>query len=87
MQNEGIIGFDRLAHPWAVTASEVAGGLVAPIGRVNTVADLAKFGVGYGAIAGLGQDGTIPERLTSGVVGAGEGLAIGVEGGNAREGL
>ena len=84
-QNEAIIGHDRLAHPWATTASEVAGGFIMPAGRVRSVGDLAKFGAGYGAVAGLGQDGTIPERLASGVVGAGEGLALTVAGGKALE--
>jgi hypothetical protein len=84
-QNESITGFDRFAHPWATTASEIAGGFVVPAGRVRTAADLGKFGAAYGAIAGLGQDGTIPERLNSGVVGAGEGLATTVLGGKALE--
>lgn len=84
-QNEAITGYDRNEYPNAVLASEVAGGLVVPIGRVRTAADLAKFGAGYGAVAGFGQSGTIPERMTSGVVGAGEGLVTTVLGGKALE--
>lgn len=84
-QNEAITGYDRNEYPNAVLASEVAGGLVVPVGKVRTAADLAKFGAGYGAVAGFGQPGTIPERMTSGVVGAGEGLVMTVLGGKALE--
>lgn len=84
-QNEAITGFDRQAYPYTTGASEIAGGLVLPLGKVNSAADLAKFGAGYGLLAGAGQEGSIPERLTSGVVGAGEGLAMTVLGGKALE--
>lgn len=40
---------------------------------------------GYGGLSGLGREGTLPERLTSGVIGAGEGLATTVLGGKALE--
>lgn len=84
-QNEAITGYDRNEYPNAVLGSEIAGGLVVPMGRVRSAADLAKFGAAYGAASGLGQSGTIPERLTSGVIGAGEGLALTVLGGKALE--
>lgn len=84
-QNEAITGYDRTEYPNAVLASEIAGGLVVPMGRVRSAADLAKFGAAYGTVAGLGQPGTIPERMTSAVVGAGEGLAMTVVGGKALE--
>jgi hypothetical protein len=82
-QNESITGFDIATHPWATTGAQIAGGLALPMGRVTSAADLAKFGAGYGLASGLGQKGTIPERMTSGVVGAGEGLAVTVLGGKA----
>jgi hypothetical protein len=84
-QNEAITGFDKQAHPYATTAAEIAGGLVVPMGKVRTAADLAKFGAGYGFASGFGREGTLPERLTSGVVGAGEGAAATVLGGKALE--
>lgn len=84
-QNEAITGFDRQAYPYTTGASEIAGGLVLPLGKVNSAADLAKFGAGYGLLAGAGQEGSIPQRLTSGVVGAGEGLATTVLGGKLLE--
>lgn len=84
-QNEAITGYDRNEYPNAVLGSEIAGGLVVPVGRVRSAADLAKFGAAYGATSGFGQSGTIPERLTSGVIGAGEGLALTVAGGKALE--
>lgn len=86
-QNESIIGYDRFAHPYATMGAEVAGGLVAPMGKINSAADMAKFGALYGGAAGLGQDGSIPERLTSGVIGAGTGLGITVGAGKALEKL
>ncbi|MCC6828275.1 MAG: hypothetical protein IT550_08615 [Novosphingobium sp.] len=86
-QNEAITGYDRFAHPWASTGAEVVGGLALPMGRVRNAADLAKFGALYGGVAGLGQEGTIPERLTSGVVGAGMGLGLTVGGTKALEAL
>lgn len=84
-QNESITGFDEKAHPDAKFYSEIAGGLVVPMGRVRNAADLAKFGAVYGGISGLGQHGSIPERLTSGVVGAGTGIVTTVLGGKALE--
>lgn len=84
-QNEAITGYDRNEFPNSVLASEVAGGLVVPIGRVRSAADLAKFGAGYGAVAGFGQSGSIPERMTSATVGAGEGVVLSVLGGKALE--
>lgn len=84
-QNEAITGFDRQAHPYATTGAEIAGGLVVPMGKVRSAADLAKFGAGYGFASGFGREGTLPERLTSGVVGAGEGTAATVLGGKALE--
>lgn len=85
LQNEAITGYDRFAHPWASTGAEVVGGLAVPMGRVRNAADLAKFGALYGGVAGLGQEGTIPERLTSGVIGAGMGLGLTVGGTKALE--
>jgi endonuclease YncB( thermonuclease family) len=84
-QNEAITGFDRQAHPYATTGAEIAGGLVVPMGKVRSAADLAKFGAGYGFASGFGREGTLPKRLTSGVVGAGEGAAVTVLGGKALE--
>lgn len=84
-QNEAITGFDRQAHPYATTGAEIAGGLALPLGKVRTAADLAKLGAAYGFASGFGKEGTLPQRLTSGVVGAGEGLATTVLGGKALE--
>jgi endonuclease YncB( thermonuclease family) len=84
-QNEAITGYDKQAHPYATTGAEIAGGLVVPMGKVRSAADLAKFGAGYGFASGFGREGTLPERLTSGVVGAGEGAAVTVLGGKALE--
>lgn len=84
-QNEAITGFDQEAHPYATFGGELAGSLVVPMGRVRSAGDLAKWGAGYGALSGVGQPGTIPERLTSGVVGAGTGLVTTVVGGKLLE--
>lgn len=84
-QNEAITRYDAFAHPYVTTGSQIVGGLAVPMGRISSAADLAKFGAGYGALSGLGREGSIPERLTSGVVGAGEGLALTVGGGKALE--
>ena len=84
-QNEAITRYDEYGHPIVTTAAEIAGGVVLPLGNVRSAAGLAKWGAGFGAASGLGQEGTIPERLTSGVVGAGEGLALTVLGGKALE--
>lgn len=84
-QNEAITRFDAFEHPYVTTGAQIAGGLAVPMGRVTSAADLAKFGAAYGAASGLGREGTIPQRLTSGVVGAGEGLALTVGGGKALE--
>jgi endonuclease YncB( thermonuclease family) len=83
-QNHAITRHDHSAYPLTATLSEIAGGL-APVGRVSSLADLVKFGAGYGTVAGLGQEGTIPERLTSGVIGGGLGLTTAVAGGKALE--
>lgn len=84
-QNESITGFDEKAHPDAKYYSEIAGGLVVPVGRVRSAADLAKFGGIYGGISGLGQHGSIPERLASGAIGSGVGIVTTVLGGKALE--
>lgn len=84
-QNEAITGFDRFEHPVASFSGELAGSLVLPMGRVRNAGDLAKWGAAYGGLSGVGQPGTIPERMTSGVVGAGMGLATTVLGGKALE--
>lgn len=84
-QNESITGFDEKAHPDAKFYSEIAGGLVVPVGRVRSAADLAKFGGIYGGISGLGQHGSIPERLASGAIGSGVGIVTTVLGGRALE--
>lgn len=84
-QNESITGFDEKAHPDAKFYSEIAGGLVVPMGRVRSAADLAKFGGIYGGISGLGQHGSIPERLASGAIGSGVGIVTTVLGGKALE--
>ncbi|NML95464.1 thermonuclease family protein [Novosphingobium sp. TW-4] len=84
-QNEAITGFDRQEHPYATTGGEIAGGLALPLGKVNSAADLAKWGAVYGGLSGFGREGTLAQRLTSGVVGAGEGLAATVLGGKALE--
>lgn len=84
-QNESITGFDEKAHPDAKFYSEIAGGLAVPIGRVRNAADLAKFGAVYGGVSGLGQHGSIPERLASGAIGVGTGVITTVLGGKALE--
>lgn len=85
-QNESITGFDAYAHPWATTGGQIAGGLLpVGLGKINSAADLAKFGAGYGFLSGAGLPGSIPERLTSGTIGAGEGAAVTVLGGKALE--
>lgn len=84
-QNESITGFDERAHPDAKFYSEITGGLVVPVGRVRSAADLAKFGGIYGGISGLGQHGSIPERLASGAIGSGVGVVTTVLGGKALE--
>lgn len=84
-QNESITGFDEKAHPDAKFYSEIAGGLIVPVGRVRNAADLAKFGAVYGGVSGLGQHGSIPERLASGAIGAGTGIVTTVLGGKALE--
>lgn len=84
-QNESITGFDEKAHPDAKFYSEIAGGLVVPVGRVRNAVDLAKFGAVYGGISGLGQHGSIPERLASGAIGVGTGVITTVLGGKALE--
>lgn len=83
-QNEAITGYDRTAYPNATFAAELGGGLVG-LGKVQSVADLAKFGAGYGFVSGFGQPGSLPERLTSATVGAGTGLGLTVVGGKAVE--
>lgn len=85
-QNEAITNYDESAHPWATTTGKIGGGLLDaylfPVGRAGwSVGNLAKFGAGYGFAGGFGQPGTLPQRLTSGVVGMGEGLATNVLGG------
>lgn len=84
-QNEAITGFDRSEHPYAYGAGELGGAFVVPMARVHSAADLAKWGAAYGGLSGLGEEGTIPERLTSGVVGSGVGLATTVLGTKALE--
>lgn len=87
-QNESITAHDRFAHPYAETAGELAGGLIPFLPALKaeaTAANLAKIGGAYGFAAGTGREGSIPERLTSGVVGAGEGIAVTVLGGKALE--
>lgn len=84
-QNAAITGHDEAFHPYASGAGEIAGGFVVPMARVRSAADLAKWGAGFGFVSGLGQDGSIPERLTSGVVGAGEGAATTTLGTRALE--
>lgn len=87
-QNESITAYDRFAHPYAETAGELAGGLVPFVPAMKaetTAANLAKIGGAYGFVAGAGREGSIPERLSSGIVGAGEGMATTVLGGKALE--
>jgi len=87
-QNESITAYDRFAHPYAETAGELTGGLVPVLPALKmeaTAANLAKIGGAYGFVAGAGREGTIPERLSSGVIGAGEGIATTVLGGKALE--
>jgi len=87
-QNESITAYDRFAHPYAETAGELAGGLVPFVPAMKaetTTANLAKIGGAYGFVAGAGREGSIPERLSSGIVGAGEGMATTVLGGKALE--
>jgi endonuclease YncB( thermonuclease family) len=84
-QNESITGYDEKAHPDAKFYSEIAGGVVVPVGRVRNAMDLAKFGAVYGGISGLGQHGSIPERLASGAIGVGTGVITTVLGGKALE--
>lgn len=86
-QNEAITGFDQSAHPYAYGGGELAGSLVVPMARVRSAADLAKWGAAYGGLTGLGQPGSIPERLTSGVIGAGEGAATTILGTRALEAI
>ena len=84
-QNEAITGFDELAHPYARLGGELAGGLALPMGKVTSAADLAKFGAGYGFASGFGRGDGLSDRLTSGVIGAGEGAALTVVGGKLLE--
>lgn len=84
-QNEAVTGFDQAFHPYVYHGGELAGSLVVPMARVRSAADLAKWGAAYGGLTGLGQPGTIPERLTSGVVGAGAGAATTILGTRALE--
>jgi endonuclease YncB( thermonuclease family) len=86
-QNESITGFDRMAHPYLSLTGELAGSLLLPFGKVRSTADLAKWGGGYGFASGFGQEGNLPERLTSGVVGAGAGALTTVVGTKALEAL
>ncbi|MFC4293569.1 thermonuclease family protein [Novosphingobium tardum] len=84
-QNEAITGYDALAHPYVRGAGEIVGGLALPMGKVETAADLARWGAGYGFLGGFGQGDTLPDRLTSGTVGLGEGVATTVLGTKALE--
>lgn len=84
-QNEAITGFDNFAHPYATLTGELAGSVILPVGGVRSAAGLAKWGGGYGFASGFGQDGSIPDRLTSGVIGAGLGVATTVLGTRALQ--
>lgn len=88
-QNEAIIGYDDMAHPYARFGGELAGGLAIPFGAsARTVPELARVGAAYGAAAGFGAGDSLPDRLTRGVVGivpgavggavVGKGLQIGL---------
>src|ERR1043166_252808 len=66
-QNEAILGYDELAHPYARLGGELAGGLAIPFGaKATTAIDLAKVGAAYGAAAGFGAGDDLPERLAQG---------------------
>jgi len=87
-QNESITAYDRFAHPYAETTGEVAGGLIPFLPALkgeNAALNLAKVGGAYGFAAGSGRPGSIPQRLGSGMVGAGEGVVTTVLGGKALE--
>lgn len=84
-QNESITGYDSFAHPYATAAGQIVGGVILPMGKIETAADLAKWGAAYGFAGGAGRPGSIPERLTSGVIGTGEGVATTVLGGKLLE--
>jgi len=83
-QNESITGFDKFVHPYAEGAGELAGGLVPfvpALSAENKALSLAKMGGLYGFASGSGRPGSPTERLISGTVGAGEGVATTVLGG------
>ena len=84
-QNEAITGFDHAEHPYATLTGELAGSVIMPIGSVRSAAGLAKWGGGYGFAAGFGQDGDLPQRLSTGTLGAGVGVATTVLGTRALQ--
>jgi hypothetical protein len=81
-QNASILRGDNYAHPTASTVGEITGGLtsglVIPIGAgARTAGELARVGLGYGALGGfLSTDGSVPERLKGAAIGAPVGMAL-----------
>ena len=85
-QNEAILGYDALAHPYARFGGELAGGLAIPFGaKAVTAADLAKVGGAYAFASGFGAGDSLPERLIGGAATVPVGVAGGVVAGKALQ--
>lgn len=64
--------------PKTALASEIVGGVVAPLGAAKTIKGAAALGGGIGGTTGfLSSDGDMGDRLKSGAISAGLGAALG----------
>ncbi len=78
-QNNSIIDYDELNHPWARLGGQVGGALVLPYGAgARTPAQLARIGSLEGGAYAFGStDGTLGDRLANVPLGAAGGAAAG----------
>lgn len=84
------VGIDQIQreNPWSSAAGQLAGGLLLPMGKAGSAANMAIKGAGYGAVAGAGAgEGDLVDRLPNAALGAGAGAAGGWLGGKFADKL